>query len=405
MRSKGEAFAGLRGPENPAGAAGGALGHPRPPISGRARRARLRAQGGRLRASGPHLRRTARPRAAGRRRPDRDRHRARRPGRPPQHQPARVLRDRARDLARPRGHGAAQLAPAGGGAGDPAAPLRARARSWSRTASSPRSTSCAAPARCRTCGPSSRSGRSRATSATRSSAAPPEPKSSAAAGPARRPARDHLHLRHHRRPQRRRLVRRHRALELDPAGDGLRARAAALQLRDHRPLLHRRPPRFQLADPAPGRHRPRQAARATSTPPRWSRYIAEQRISHVLWVPTMLHEILALPDLGELRPEPPGDDHVRRPAALGGGHPARPRRPSPTSTSSRSTASPRRAGRSPSCRPSSAGAKPGSAGRPSQHTEIKVVDDDGAEVPAGDRRRDPRPGALGDPRLLGRPGS
>ncbi len=111
-------------------------------------------------------------------------------------------------------------------------------------------------------------------------------------------------------------------------------------------------------------------------------YIAEQRISHVLWVPTMLHEILALPDLGAY-------DLSSLEMVMCGGQPL-------------SAAATRRAleafpdldfiqvyglteagGSVTFVPPEFSQAKPGSAGRPSQHTEIKVVDDSGAEVPVG----------------------
>jgi fatty-acyl-CoA synthase len=109
-------------------------------------------------------------------------------------------------------------------------------------------------------------------------------------------------------------------------------------------------------------------------------YIAEQRISHVLWVPTMLHEILALPDLASY-------DLSHLEMIMCGGQPL-------------SAAATRRAhgafpdldfiqvyglteagGSVTFVPPEFSRAKPGSAGRPSQHTEIKVVADDGSEVP------------------------
>ena len=100
-------------------------------------------------------------------------------------------------------------------------------------------------------------------------------------------------------PEGRRLDRRHGDLELDPAGDRLPARPAALDLRDHRPLLHRRPPRLHLADPAPGRHRPHQALEQLRRRGDRSATWPSHGVTHVLWVPTMLYEILRLPNLAE----------------------------------------------------------------------------------------------------------
>lgn len=112
------------------------------------------------------------------------------------------------------------------------------------------------------------------------------------------------------------------------------------------------------------------------------RYVAEQRITHVLWVPTMLHEILDLPDL-----EAYDLSHLEM--IMCGGQPL-------------SAAATKRAhaafgdtdfiqvyglteggGSVTFVPPEFSRAKPGSAGRPSQHVELKLVDDDGAEVPAG----------------------
>ena len=42
------------------------------------------------------------------------------------------------------------------------------------------------------------------------------------------------------------------------------------------------------------------------------RYVADHRITHVLWVPTMLHEILRVPRLGRYDLERAADDHLRR---------------------------------------------------------------------------------------------
>jgi fatty-acyl-CoA synthase len=112
------------------------------------------------------------------------------------------------------------------------------------------------------------------------------------------------------------------------------------------------------------------------------RYVAEQRITHVLWVPTMLHEILALPDLGAY-------DLSHLEMIMCGGQPL-----SAAATKRALAAFPgtdfiqvyglTEAGGSVTfVPPEFSHAKPGSAGRPSQHTEIRCVGDDGAEVPVG----------------------
>lgn len=112
------------------------------------------------------------------------------------------------------------------------------------------------------------------------------------------------------------------------------------------------------------------------------RYVAEQRITHVLWVPTMLHEILALPDLADY-------DLSHLEMIMCGGQPL-----SAAATKRAHTAFPgvdfiqvygltEGGGSVTFVPPEFSRTKPGSAGRPSQHTEIKLVDDRGAEVPVG----------------------
>ena len=112
------------------------------------------------------------------------------------------------------------------------------------------------------------------------------------------------------------------------------------------------------------------------------RYIAEEQITHVLWVPTMLHEILALPGLLDY-------DLRHLEMIMCGGQPL-----SAAVTKRAHAAFPdidfiqvygltEAGGSITFVPPEFSRAKPGSAGRPSQHTEIKVVDDDRAEVPAG----------------------
>lgn len=134
------------------------------------------------------------------------------------------------------------------------------------------------------------------------------------------------------------------------------------------------------------------------------RYVAEQRITHVLWVPTMLHEILALPDLEAY-------DFSHLEMIMCGGQPL-------------SAAATRRAhaafpdvdfiqvyglteggGSVTFVPPEFSRAKPGSAGRPSQHTEIRIVDDAGTELPVGAngeillRAPSVTPGYWADPKL------
>jgi fatty-acyl-CoA synthase len=112
------------------------------------------------------------------------------------------------------------------------------------------------------------------------------------------------------------------------------------------------------------------------------RYVADHRISHILWVPTMLYEILRVPTLADydlsalqmiicggapvsastvLRAQEafPGADflHVYGNAEVGG-----------TITFNR---------------PCDAVRKPGSVGLPSSHNEVRVVDDDGEDLPPG----------------------
>ncbi len=134
------------------------------------------------------------------------------------------------------------------------------------------------------------------------------------------------------------------------------------------------------------------------------RYVAEQRITHVLWVPTMLHEILALPDLGAY-------DLSHLEMIMCGGQPL-----SATVTRRAHAAFPdtdfiqvyglTEAGGSVTfVPPEFSRSKPGSAGRPSQHAEIKVVGEDGGEKPVGEngeilvRAPSVTPGYWADPHL------
>ncbi|MDO8212456.1 class I adenylate-forming enzyme family protein [Conexibacter sp. CPCC 206217] len=112
------------------------------------------------------------------------------------------------------------------------------------------------------------------------------------------------------------------------------------------------------------------------------RYVAEQRISHVLWVPTMLYEILRLPTLGDY-------DFSALRMIMCGGQPV-----SVATTERAQTAFPSAdfiqvygltegGGSVTFVRPQDARAKPGSAGKPSQHVQIRLADPEGLEVPQG----------------------
>ena len=110
------------------------------------------------------------------------------------------------------------------------------------------------------------------------------------------------------------------------------------------------------------------------------RYVAENAISHVLWVPTMLYEILRLPDLADY-------DMSYLEMIMCGGQPL-----SADTTERAHAAFPdtdfiqvygltEGGGSVTFVPPEFSRAKPGSAGRPSQHVEIRVVDEDGNPVP------------------------
>ena len=112
------------------------------------------------------------------------------------------------------------------------------------------------------------------------------------------------------------------------------------------------------------------------------RYVAENAISHVLWVPTMLYEILRLPDLADY-------DMSRLEMIMCGGQPL-----SADTTERAHAAFPgtdfiqvygltEGGGSVTFVPPEFSRAKPGSAGRPSQHVEIRVVDEEGRPLPPG----------------------
>jgi acyl-CoA synthetase (AMP-forming)/AMP-acid ligase II len=111
------------------------------------------------------------------------------------------------------------------------------------------------------------------------------------------------------------------------------------------------------------------------------RYVAENAITHVLWVPTMLYEILRLPSL-------PQYDMSALKMIMCGGQPV-----SAATTERAHVAFPgtdfiqvyglTEGGGSVSFVPSQyTRLKPGSAGKPSQHVEMRIVDEEGDDVPA-----------------------
>jgi fatty-acyl-CoA synthase len=113
------------------------------------------------------------------------------------------------------------------------------------------------------------------------------------------------------------------------------------------------------------------------------RYVAEHRISHVLWVPTMLYEILRLPDLADY-------DLTALKMIMCGGQPV-----SVPTTVSAQRAFPHTdfiqvygltegGGTVTYIRPQDAKRKPGSAGKPSLHVELRLVNNDGDDVRQGD---------------------
>jgi fatty-acyl-CoA synthase len=112
------------------------------------------------------------------------------------------------------------------------------------------------------------------------------------------------------------------------------------------------------------------------------RYVAEHRITHVLWVPTMLYEILGRADLADY-------DMSALKMIMCGGQPV-----SVATTERAQEAFPSTdfihvygltegGGTVTFVRPEDARRKPGSAGRPSLHVTIRLVDAEGLDVPAG----------------------
>ena len=119
------------------------------------------------------------------------------------------------------------------------------------------------------------------------------------------------------------------------------------------------------------------------------RYVAEEGITHVLWVPTMLYEILRLPTLGDY-------DTSRLKMIMCGGQPV-----SKATTNLAREKFPQTdfiqvygltegGGSVTYVRPEDVAAKPGSAGKASLHVEIRLTDPDGARRSHRSGRRDPR---------------
>jgi fatty-acyl-CoA synthase len=112
------------------------------------------------------------------------------------------------------------------------------------------------------------------------------------------------------------------------------------------------------------------------------RYVAEHRITHVLWVPTMLYEILRLPDLD-------GYDLSALKMIICGGQTVS------VSTALRAQEAfpsldflpvyglTEGGGTVTYVRPADARRKPGSVGKASLHVEVRLVDSGGADVPQG----------------------
>jgi fatty-acyl-CoA synthase len=112
------------------------------------------------------------------------------------------------------------------------------------------------------------------------------------------------------------------------------------------------------------------------------RYVAEHRITHVLWVPTMLYEILRLPDLHDydlsaLKMIMCGGQPVSVPTTL------RAQEMFPHTDFIQVYGLTEGGGSVTYVRPEDARHKPGSAGKPSLHVELRLVDKDDRDVPHG----------------------
>ena len=159
----------------------------------------------------------------------------------------------------------------------------------------------------------------------------------------------------------------------------LRARRDDDDRRAAVPLLGLRP-----LHACPAARARRSCCAGASTPRRRSRAVAQHRASALVVVPVMLQRIL---DLG------PRDDRALRRALAAGDRRSAARRcraswrrarwtPSAT-CSTTSTAPPRWRGRR-SPRPRTCARAPGTAGRPPMGTVVKLLDEDGREVPPGE---------------------
>jgi len=136
-------------------------------------------------------------------------------------------------------------------------------------------------------------------------------------------------------------------------------------------------------------------------------YVAEHGVTHILWVPTMLYEILRLPNLAEY-------DLSRLKMIMCGGQPLS------ADTAERAAAAfpatdfiqvyglTEGGGSVTFLPPAKAAEKAGSAGLPSQHVELRVVDEDGEDVAPGVdgeiviRAPSVTPGYWADPELTDR---
>jgi fatty-acyl-CoA synthase len=112
------------------------------------------------------------------------------------------------------------------------------------------------------------------------------------------------------------------------------------------------------------------------------RYVAEHRISHVLWVPTMLDEILRLPDLDDhdlsaLKMIICGGQTVSVSTAL------RAQEAFPSLDFIQVYGLTEGGGTVTYVRPADARRKPGSVGKASLHVEVRLVDSGGTDVPQG----------------------
>jgi fatty-acyl-CoA synthase len=112
------------------------------------------------------------------------------------------------------------------------------------------------------------------------------------------------------------------------------------------------------------------------------RYVATHGITHVLWVPTMLYEILRLPALDEY-------DTTSLQMIMCGGQPVtvattvRAQEAFPHTDFIQVYGLTEGGGSVTYVRPQDARRKPGSAGQPSMHVEVRLAGPDGADVPQG----------------------